>query len=164
MQGEKEDAPVTVDKDADPVTMAEAFGPWMEVAFKQGDFIRKLKENRPEGNYGHRAEGNKGKEIVGHNRFIGLKDKASGLVHLEVEQGKPGQGHGLDNKKVSGRSGRVLNKTIRGRGRRFKIARNSRVSLIDDMNSMAKLIGEQVETLTDMVSTNEKGDKASIGL
>ncbi|KAK5846797.1 hypothetical protein PVK06_003096 [Gossypium arboreum] len=63
-----------------------------EIAFKQGNFSRKLKDNRPGGNYGHRAEGNKGKEIVDHNRFIGLKDKASGLVHLEVEQGKAGQG------------------------------------------------------------------------
>ncbi|XP_016667281.1 uncharacterized protein [Gossypium hirsutum] len=74
-----------------------------EIAFKQGNFSRKLKDNRPGGNYGHRAEGNKGKEIVDHNRFIGLKDKASGLVHLEVEQEKAGQGqtHGdliLENK------------------------------------------------------------------
>ncbi|PPR86803.1 hypothetical protein GOBAR_AA33884 [Gossypium barbadense] len=81
-----------------------------EIAFKQGNFSRKLKDNRPGGNYGHRAEGNKGKEIVDHNRFIGLKDKASGLVHLEVEQEKAGQGqtHGdliLENKTGSNPDG-----------------------------------------------------------
>ncbi|KAK5826606.1 hypothetical protein PVK06_021532 [Gossypium arboreum] len=74
------------------------------------------------------------------------------------------KGHGLDNKKGSASSGRMLNKTIRRRGSHFKIAENSRVSLTDVVNSMAKLIGEQVETLTDSVSTNEEGDKASIGL
>ncbi|KAK5775936.1 hypothetical protein PVK06_043892 [Gossypium arboreum] len=46
----------------------------------------------PGGNYGQRTKEKKGKEIVGQSSCIGLKDKASGLVYLEVEQGKAGQG------------------------------------------------------------------------
>ncbi|KAG8485687.1 hypothetical protein CXB51_019012 [Gossypium anomalum] len=170
MQREKDDVPVTVDNDADPKMVAEAFGLWMVVQrksrrtqvgkpnhhgkaaegnldgsrftalFTEDNQMADLGENRPVVSYGHRAEGNKGKEIVGLNSCIRLKDKASGLVHLEVEQGKAGQGLGLENIKGSRRSGRVLNKTIRGRGGRFKIAGNLRVSLTDAMNSMAKLI------------------------
>ncbi|KAG8480634.1 hypothetical protein CXB51_025228 [Gossypium anomalum] len=221
MQREKDDAPVTVDNDADLTMAAEAFGLWMvgkpnhhakaaegnpdgsrfTALFTEDNQMADLRakksgvdnsgveilglkeENKPGGSYGHRAEGNKGKEIVGLNSFIGLKDKAGGLVHLEVEQGKYGQGnsdhkiivtesnnkpsdssilsaplkgHGLENIKRSGRSGRDLNKTIYGRGGCFKITGNSRVTLTDCMNSMAKLIGEQVETLTDTGCASSK--------
>ncbi|PPR84486.1 hypothetical protein GOBAR_AA36227 [Gossypium barbadense] len=153
IQGEKEDVPVTADKDVDPVIVIDAFGPWMvvqcksrrtpvgkpnqhaslteenrdgsrfmalisddnqltdlgveksgirksraetsglkEVVFKKGDFIRNLKENRPGGFYGQRAKDNMGKEIMGHNSRIGLKDKSSGPVLLEVEHGNTRKG------------------------------------------------------------------------
>ncbi|MBA0604989.1 hypothetical protein Godav_017606, partial [Gossypium davidsonii] len=49
----------------------------------------------------------------------------------------------------------MLNKTIRRCGGHFKIVECLRVSLSDTMNSMAKLIGEQVETFTDRATAND---------
>ncbi|PPR92298.1 hypothetical protein GOBAR_AA28383 [Gossypium barbadense] len=137
--------------DGSPVKI-KAFGDWKlgvgifgvkisglkEVSFKQGDFLRNLKKVRSRRNFGLRAEVNKEKGILDHSRFIGLEDKSSGLVHLDVEQDMAGG--------------------------RFKIAGNSRVPLPKAMNSMAKLFGEQVEIFSDKVITNDEGDKASIAL
>ncbi|MBA0704594.1 hypothetical protein Golax_016841 [Gossypium laxum] len=43
-------------------------------------------------------------------------------------------------------NGRSLNKTIQERGSRFKLASNSRVPLLEMMNSMAKLINTQIQS------------------
>lgn len=62
------------------------------------------------------------------------------------------------NKKGSGRNGRSLNKMIRGCAERFKLVGNSQVSLSEAMNSMAKLIGEQVEILSDKTDVKHGGE------
>ncbi|PPR83695.1 hypothetical protein GOBAR_AA37017 [Gossypium barbadense] len=246
IQGEKEDVPVTANKDADPATVTDAFGPWMVVQRKSrctpvknlnqhaslakgnrdgSRFMALISDDNQLTDLGVEKSGigklgaetsRLKEEIMGHNSRIGLKDKSSGPVLLEVEHGNigkgpfesevvlnsslldpkrysavtfkgnsdhnvitkgsnnrpsdanilsvPSKGYGPNKKKGSGRSGRVLNKTICGGGGRFKITKNSRVSLPDAMNSTAKLIGEQVEALSDMIITNDEGDKASIGL
>ncbi|PPD79355.1 hypothetical protein GOBAR_DD23711 [Gossypium barbadense] len=44
------------------------------------------------------------------------------------------------------RKDRVLNKTIKDRGERFKTIKNTKVSLSDSMNSMVTLINFQIDT------------------
>ncbi|MBA0752218.1 hypothetical protein Gogos_001075 [Gossypium gossypioides] len=51
---------------------------------------------------------------------------------------------GSGSKRISIRSGRNLNRTIKGHGGRFKVASNSRVPLADAMNSMVELISDQI--------------------
>ncbi|KAK8261256.1 hypothetical protein V6Z11_D13G175100 [Gossypium hirsutum] len=51
---------------------------------------------------------------------------------------------GLGSKGMSIRSGRNLNRTIKGHGGRFKVAGNSRVPLENAMNSMVELISDQI--------------------
>lgn len=58
------------------------------------------------------------------------------------------KGHGFKNKKRSWCNRRSLNKTICGRGGRFKLFGNSRFSLLKVMNYIAKFIGEQIEILS----------------
>ncbi|MBA0814626.1 hypothetical protein Gohar_020442 [Gossypium harknessii] len=222
--------------DKQPVDLGTENSGLKEITFKQGEFIKKLKENRPGSSSGLLVEGNKGKEVLGQGNFIGPAEQTSDLAHLGDEQKITGRGltrlgpasdlknkhsslhfnptfegplelvvdlnpnfldpkrhsavnfkensdhklkstgsnnrsgasnilnvlpkgYGLDNKKGSGHNGRTLNKTIHGRGGRFKIAGSSRVPLLDAMNSMAKLIGEQVETFTDKVAANDEGGK-----
>lgn len=68
-----------------------------EISFKQGDFIKKLKEIRLEGNSRLRAEGSKGKESLDHNMSLGLNDRSSGLVHLTAEQENASPGLTLED-------------------------------------------------------------------
>ncbi|MBA0710829.1 hypothetical protein Golax_010090 [Gossypium laxum] len=63
-------------------------------------------------------------------------------------------------KKGRGRFGRALNKTLRERGGRFKLAGNSRVSLLEAMNSMAELLSAQVENFTDKTDDHDSGVKS----
>ncbi|MBA0630553.1 hypothetical protein Godav_002640 [Gossypium davidsonii] len=202
--------------DKQPVDLGTENSGLKEINFKQGEFIKKLKENRPGSSSGLLVEGNKGKEVLGQGSFIGPAEQTTGSLEHTVQLGPASdlqnkhsslhfnptfegplelvvdlnpnfldpkrhsavnfkensdhklkstgsnnrlgasnilnvlpKGYGLDNKKRSGHNGRTLNKTIHGRGGRFKIAGSSRVPHLDAMNSMAKLIGEQVETFTD---------------
>ncbi|KAG8494050.1 hypothetical protein CXB51_011564 [Gossypium anomalum] len=205
IQGEKEDVPVTADKDADPATVTDAFGPWMVVQCKSRRTpVEKLNQHTSlaEGNRDgsrfmalisddnqltdlgvdksgieksgaeisglkERAKDNMGKEIMGHNGRIGLKDKSSGPVLLEVEHGNTGKGilddgaHTSPSPNLQNKSSSLhFNPTFEGPFEsevgRFKIARNSRVSLPDAMNSMAKLISDQVEALSDTGNASSK--------
>ncbi|MBA0843919.1 hypothetical protein Goarm_001065 [Gossypium armourianum] len=63
------------------------------------------------------------------------------------ESGKGDTGfkiRGLGSKGMFIRSGRNLNKTIKGHGGRFKVAGNSQVPLANAMNSMVELISDQI--------------------
>ncbi|MBA0827986.1 hypothetical protein Goarm_012720, partial [Gossypium armourianum] len=63
-------------------------------------------------------------------------------------------------KKGRGRFGRALNKTLYERGGRFKLAGNSRVSLLEAMISLVELLSAQVENFTDKTDDHDGGVKA----
>ncbi|XP_040948012.1 uncharacterized protein [Gossypium hirsutum] len=78
--------------DKQPVDLGTENSGLKEITFKQGEFIKKLKENRPRSSSGLLVEGNKGKEVLGQGSFIGSAEQTSGLAYLGDEQKITGQG------------------------------------------------------------------------
>ncbi|MBA0704233.1 hypothetical protein Golax_016503 [Gossypium laxum] len=120
IHGRKEDSPKVINNEADPTAMRDAFGPWMvverksrcnqagkqnhqpkfleenlEIGFKQGYFIKKIKSKRSGSSSGLSVEGNTSKGILGQGVTIGPAKKTSGLAHSGVEQKLLDLGHDL---------------------------------------------------------------------
>ncbi|PPR81488.1 hypothetical protein GOBAR_AA39227 [Gossypium barbadense] len=74
----------------------------------------------------------------------------NGVLNLDLEKGiYIGKGRGLGGKFDSSNSGKVLNRTLRGRGDKFKMYGNSRIPISEPMNSMVELIKSQVDDVDD---------------
>ncbi|PPR89835.1 hypothetical protein GOBAR_AA30852 [Gossypium barbadense] len=79
----------------------------------------------------------------GDTNIINNSSNASIVEGKHIKQGS--KGHGTGNKSKNGRNGGKLNRVIRKRGDRFKVAGLFRVPLSDTINSMVDLINCQIE-------------------
>ncbi|MBA0578880.1 hypothetical protein Gorai_021151, partial [Gossypium raimondii] len=178
IHGGKEDSPTVMNNEVDPTAMRDAFGPWMvvkrksrcnqagkqnhqpkfleenlEIGFKQGYFIKKIKSKRFGSSSGLSVEGNTSKGILGQGVTIGPTKKTSGLAHsgylVSVVDVNP---KFLDSNQYSAV---IFKEYSEYNSKATVIVGCPRVSLSDTMNSMAKLIGEQVETFTDRATAND---------